>query len=63
MKEKKFAVVKNFEEQYSIWPVEKGLPRGWDKTGFEGIKDECLAHIDEVWSDMRPLSLRIEMEK
>ncbi len=53
-----YAVVVNDEEQYSIWPVDQELPSGWRRTGTTGSKDECLAHIDEVWTDMRPLSLR-----
>ncbi len=53
-----YAVVRNDEEQYSIWPAGRDLPAGWTKSGFEGQKDECLAHIDEVWTDIRPLSLR-----
>lgn len=51
-------VVINDEEQYSIWPVGRELPDGWHGTGFSGTEAECLAHIDEVWTDMRPLSLR-----
>jgi MbtH protein len=56
------AVVMNHEEQYSIWPADRELPLGWRNTGKTGTKDECLAHIDEVWTDMRPLSLRRAME-
>ncbi len=57
-----YAVVRNAEEQYSIWVADRELPLGWERTGFVGKKDECLAHIDEVWTDMRPLSLRRQME-
>jgi MbtH protein len=56
------AVVANHEEQYSIWPADRELPLGWRNTGKTGTKEECLAHIDEVWTDMRPLSLRRAME-
>ncbi len=56
------AVVMNHEEQYSIWPADRELPLGWRNAGKTGTKDECLAHIDEVWTDMRPLSLRRAME-
>jgi MbtH protein len=56
-----YRVVVNHEEQYSIWFAERELPAGWTATGFEGIKKDCLAHIDEVWTDMRPLSLRERM--
>ncbi|MER6048402.1 MbtH family NRPS accessory protein [Streptomyces sp. NPDC001793] len=56
-----FAVVRNHEEQYSVWPADLELPAGWQATGFTGPKDACLAHIDEVWTDMRPLGLRRAM--
>ncbi len=56
------AVVVNHEEQYSIWPADRELPLGWRNSGKTGSKEECLAHIDEVWTDMRPLSLRRAME-
>src|ERR1035441_9898356 len=52
------AVVVNDEEQYSIWPAERDLPAGWRRDGFTGTEDECLAYIDETWTDMRPASLR-----
>ena len=53
-----YTVVMNHEEQYSIWPVDRELPLGWKEAGKTGSKDECLAYIEEVWTDMRPLSLR-----
>jgi MbtH protein len=53
-----FVVVVNDEEQYSIWPSYKTIPNGWRPDGKRGLKAECLAHIDEVWTDMRPASLR-----
>lgn len=58
-----YNVVINHEEQYSIWPVEKDMPLGWKAVGKTGSKEECLAYIKEVWTDMRPLSLRKAMEK
>lgn len=54
-------VVLNHEEQYSIWPADRDNPPGWRDEGKVGTKDECLAHIEEVWTDMRPLSLRKQM--
>jgi MbtH protein len=57
-----FNVVVNHEEQYSIWPEYKEIPAGWRAVGKAGKKKECLAYIDEVWTDMRPLSLRKHME-
>jgi MbtH protein len=58
-----YSVVVNHEEQYSIWPAHRELPLGWTTAGKEGLKAECLAHIDEVWTDMRPLSLRRKMQQ
>ena len=57
-----YTVVVNHEEQYSIWPSHRELPRGWEAVGKEGRKAECLQYIEEVWTDMRPLSLRRKME-
>ncbi len=57
-----YKVVVNHEEQYSIWPADRELPKGWKEAGKTGTKEECLAYIKEVWTDMRPLSLRKKME-
>ncbi len=55
-------VVVNHEEQYSLWPANRELPLGWREAGKRGLKAECLAYIEEVWTDMRPLSLRKKMQ-
>jgi MbtH protein len=57
-----YRVVVNHEEQYSIWPVGRDLPVGWREAGKTGSKAECLEHIGQVWTDMRPLTLRRKME-
>lgn len=57
-----YKVVVNQEEQYSIWPAEKENPKGWKDVGKTGNKAECLAYIEEVWTDMRPRSLREKMD-
>jgi MbtH protein len=57
-----FDVVMNHEEQYSIWPTYRDIPNGWRAVGKTGKKEECLDYIDEVWTDMRPLSLRQHMD-
>lgn len=57
-----YTVVMNDEEQYSIWLVDKEVPAGWREVGKTGLKSECLGYIEEVWTDMRPLSLRKHME-
>jgi MbtH protein len=56
-----YKVVVNHEEQYSIWPADKENALGWKDAGKSGPKPECLAYIKEVWTDMRPLSLRKKM--
>ena len=53
-----YKVVVNDEEQYSIWAAERANPQGWRDAGKAGTKTECLAHVAEVWTDMRPASLR-----
>ena len=57
-----YRVVVNDEEQYSIWPSEKENALGWKDVGQKGSKEECLKYIGEVWTDMRPLSLRKKMD-
>jgi MbtH protein len=56
-----YKVVVNHEEQYSIWPADREPPLGWKEVGKHGLKAECLAYIQDVWTDMRPLSLRQKM--
>lgn len=58
-----YNVVINHEEQYSIWPADRENSLGWKNVGKRGSKAECLAYIKEVWTDMRPLSLRKQMER
>ena len=58
-----YKVVINHEEQYSIWDAKREIPLGWKAVGKEGTKQECLDYIEEVWTDMRPLSLRKKMEE
>jgi MbtH protein len=58
-----YKVVVNHEEQYSIWPADRENALGWNDAGKSGMKEECLAYIKEVWTDMRPLSLRKKMEE
>lgn len=57
-----YKVVVNDEEQYSIWPADREAPHGWSEEGTAGTKEDCLTHIEEVWTDMRPRSLRERME-
>ena len=56
-----YRVVRNQEEQYSIWRADRENPLGWQDAGPRGTKEECLAYIERVWTDVRPLSLRRQM--
>jgi uncharacterized protein YbdZ (MbtH family) len=56
-----FLILINDEEQYSIWPAHRPLPLGWHQVGEPGEKEACLARIKELWTDMRPRSLREQM--
>ena len=59
--EPNFKVVVNSEGQYSLWPADREAPQGWSEVGHSGPKAGCLAFVDEVWKDMRPVSLREAM--
>ena len=58
-----YKAVVNHEEQYSIWPADRENPLGWRDAGKSGTRQECLNYIEQVWTDMRPLSLRKHMEQ
>ena len=60
---REYAVVINHEAQYSIWLADSPPPAGWSEAGKRGQKAECLAFIEETWTDMRPLSLRRRMDE
>ena len=57
-----YRVVRNDEEQYSIWPADRELPPGWQAEGTEGSRADCLDQIGRVWTDMRPRSIREQMQ-
>ena len=59
MNEPDYKVVRNEEEQYSIWPVRRANPAGWRDEGTRGSRNDCLDHIEAVWQDMRPRSVRL----
>ena len=61
--DREYRVLVNEEEQYSIWLAALEIPKGWRDTGKSGKKADCLAYVGEVWTDMRPLSLRKHMEQ
>ena len=59
----RFRVVINHEEQYSLWPADRSLPLGWNATRGSGTREQCMAFIEEVWTDLRPLELRRRVEE
>jgi MbtH protein len=60
--ETEFTVLVNDEEQYSLWPGYLKVPDGWTLTGAQGSREECLEYVNQTWTDMRPKSLRLQME-
>ena len=58
----RYEVLRNDEDQYSLWLVGLEVPAGWQRAGKEGTREECSAYVDEVWTDMRPRSLREQMD-
>lgn len=62
MSEQQYRVVVNDEEQHALWPLTAEVPAGWRAEGFQGSRQECMDHVDEVWTDMRPASLRRAMD-
>jgi MbtH protein len=58
-----YVVLRNDEEQYSLWREEIPVPDGWTATGFRGTQTECVAHVDEVWTDIRPKSAREAIDR
>lgn len=53
-----WTVLVNSEQQYGLHPAELPIPRGWRAAGYAGTEEECMRHVDAVWTDMRPRSLR-----
>ncbi|MFB8143297.1 AMP-binding protein [Streptomyces parvus] len=51
-------VVVNGEGQFSIWSAGRQLPPGWRAEGTGGSRERCLARVQEVWTDPRPIGLR-----
>jgi MbtH protein len=61
--ERVYTVLVNHEEQYSIWFADRELPLGWREVGVRGTRDECLSHIEKTWTDIRPASLRRQLDE
>lgn len=53
-----YFVVRNAEEQHSIWPAYREVPPGWETVGEPRSREDCLTYIEANWTDIRPKSLR-----
>ncbi|MFI6576650.1 MbtH family protein [Nocardiopsis sp. NPDC050513] len=53
----RFLVLRNDENQHSLWPSFAEVPDGWRVVFGEDARDACLAYVEEHWTDMRPQSL------
>lgn len=61
--EGQYLVLRNDEGQYSLWPNHIEVPAGWQQVFGEAGRQECLDHIEQTWTDMRPQSLVEAMEE
>ncbi|MEU5164639.1 MbtH family protein [Streptomyces sp. NPDC020875] len=52
-----YAVLRNDEGQYSLWPAGVDVPDGWTVARPPGPRAECLEYVETVWTDMRPAGL------
>lgn len=52
-----YLVLVNDERQHSLWPADIEVPAGWRVTLGPTTRQECLAHIETNWTDMRPASI------
>ncbi|MEC3976389.1 MbtH family protein [Amycolatopsis sp. H20-H5] len=52
----------NEENQHSLWPAFAEIPAGWTVAHGQDTRQACLDHINENWTDMRPLSLVRQMD-
>lgn len=53
-----FYVLINDEEQHSLWPAFADVPAGWRVAFGESTRADCLAYVEETWTDIRPKTLR-----
>ncbi|TQR47130.1 MbtH family protein [Paenibacillus popilliae] len=52
-----YLVLRNDEEQYSIWPAFAAVPEGWCRVLGPASREESIEYINLHWIDMRPRSL------
>lgn len=52
-----YLVLKNEENQDSLWPAAIEVPAGWQVTHSADTRQACLDYIETHWTDLRPQSL------
>ncbi|MGW1197986.1 MbtH family protein [Streptomyces sp. NPDC002536] len=52
-----YLVLRNHENQHSLWPAATAVPDGWTRVHGEDTRQGCLDHVEAHWTDMRPASL------
>jgi MbtH protein len=52
-----YLVLVNDEGQHSLWPEFVAVPAGWTVAHGPAGRQDCLDHIEQNWTDMRPASL------
>ncbi|MFD3794958.1 MbtH family protein [Streptomyces californicus] len=57
-----FLVLRNDEDQRSLWPHNFSLPTGWRITHGPDSRPACLDHIEQTWTDIRPRSLATALD-
>lgn len=51
-----FRVLRNDEDQHSLWPEFAPVPAGWHVAHGPDGRVACLAYVEENWTDLRPAS-------
>jgi MbtH protein len=58
-----YVVLTNIEGQRSLWPASKKIPNGWQLDYGPDVRQACLLNIEANWTDMRPKSLVVAMDR
>ncbi|PEJ42569.1 MbtH family protein [Bacillus wiedmannii] len=54
-----YKVLKNEEDQYSLWPVFLDVPIGWNVVHEEASRNDCLQYVENNWKDLNPKSNQV----
>jgi len=52
-----YTVLRNGENQHSLWPAFAEVPGGWTVVHGPGRRDDCMSYVRENWVDLRPRSV------